>query len=36
MTIGQELTLEAAVTRRSLERVLFEKLDYRPTEKSEA
>ena len=40
MTIGQELLqeliLEAAVTRRYLENVPFTKLDYRPTEKSEA
>jgi uncharacterized damage-inducible protein DinB len=39
MTIGQELlqelTLEAAVTRRYLERVPFDNLDYKPTEKSE-
>lgn len=39
MTIGeellQELTLEAGVTRRYLERIPFEKLDYKPTEKSE-
>lgn len=40
MTIGQELlqelTLEAAVTRRYLESVPFDKLDFKPTEKSEA
>ena len=40
MTIGQELLqeliLEAAVTRRYLENVPFTKLDYKPTEKSEA
>ena len=39
MTIGQELlqelTLEAAVTRRYLDSVPFDKLDYKPTEKSE-
>jgi uncharacterized damage-inducible protein DinB len=39
MTIAQEflqeLTLEAAVTRRFLENVPFDKLDYKPTEKSE-
>jgi uncharacterized damage-inducible protein DinB len=39
MTIGQELlqelTLEATVTRRYLERVPFDKLDYKPSEKSE-
>ena len=39
MTIGQELiqelTLEAAVTRRYLQNVPFDKLDYKPTEKSE-
>ena len=39
MTIGQELlqelTLEAAVTRRYLDSVPFEKLDFKPTEKSE-
>jgi uncharacterized damage-inducible protein DinB len=39
MTIGQELlqelTLEAAVTRRYLESVPFDQLDYKPTEKSE-
>ncbi len=39
MTIGQELlqelTLEAAVTRRYLESVPFDKLDYKPAEKSE-
>jgi uncharacterized damage-inducible protein DinB len=31
----QELTLEAAVTRKYLDAVPFDKLDYRPTEKSE-
>ena len=40
MTIGQELLqeliLEATVTRRYLENVPFTKLDYKPTEKSEA
>ena len=40
MTIGQELlqelTLEAAVTRRYLDSVPFDKLDFKPTEKSEA
>ncbi|MEP6924079.1 MAG: DinB family protein [Pyrinomonadaceae bacterium] len=39
MTLGQELlkelTLEATVTRRFLERVPFDKLEYKPTEKSE-
>ncbi|MBA2610755.1 MAG: DinB family protein [Bacteroidetes bacterium] len=39
ITIGQELLqeliLEAAVTRRFLERIPFDKLDYKPTEKSE-
>lgn len=39
MTIGQELslelTLEAAVTRLFLERVPFDRIDYKPTEKSE-
>jgi uncharacterized damage-inducible protein DinB len=39
MTIGQELlqelTLEAAVTRRYLDSVPFDKLDYKPAEKSE-
>ncbi len=39
MTIGQELlqelTLEAAVTRRYLDSVPFDKLEYKPTEKSE-
>jgi uncharacterized damage-inducible protein DinB len=39
MTIGQELlqelSLEGAVTRRYLESVPFDKLDYQPTEKSE-
>ncbi|MEI6409379.1 MAG: DinB family protein [Bacteroidota bacterium] len=39
MTIGQtflqELTLEAAVTRRYLDSVPFDKLDFKPTEKSE-
>ena len=39
MTIGQgflqELTLEAAVTRRYLASVPFDKLDFQPTEKSE-
>jgi uncharacterized damage-inducible protein DinB len=39
MTTGQELlqelTLEAAVTRRYLESVPFDKLGYKPTEKSE-
>lgn len=39
MTIGeellQELVLEAAVTRRYLESVPFEKFEYRPTSKSE-
>jgi uncharacterized damage-inducible protein DinB len=39
MTTGQELlqelTLEAAVTRRYLDSVPFDKLDYKPTEKSE-
>jgi uncharacterized damage-inducible protein DinB len=39
MTIGQELlqelTLEATVTRRYLESVPFDNLDYKPTEKSE-
>lgn len=39
MTIGQELlqelTLEAAVTRRYLDSVPFDKLDYKPTDKSE-
>ena len=39
MTIGQELlqelTLEATVTRRFLDSVPFDKLDYKPTEKSE-
>lgn len=39
MTLGnelsQELTLEAAVTRRYLERVPFDKADYKPDEKSE-
>ena len=39
MTIGQELlqelTLEAAVTRRYLENVPFDKLEFQPTEKSE-
>jgi uncharacterized damage-inducible protein DinB len=39
MTIGQELlqelTLEAKVTRRYLESVPFDKLEYKPTEKSE-
>ena len=39
MTTGQELlqelTLEARVTRRFLERVPFDKKEYRPTEKSE-
>lgn len=39
MTIGQEflqeLTLEAAVTRRYLNSVPFDQLDYKPTEKSE-
>ena len=39
MTIGQELiqelTLEGAVTRRYLENVPFDKLDYKPAEKSE-
>lgn len=39
MTIGQELlqelTLEGAVTRRFLESVPFDKLEYQPTEKSE-
>lgn len=39
MTIGQEflqeLTLEAAVTRRYLEQVPFDRLDYKPTQKSE-
>lgn len=39
MTIGQELlqelTLEAAVTRRYLESVPFDRLDYKPAEKSE-
>lgn len=39
MTIGQELiqelTLEASVTRRYLENVPFNRLDYKPTEKSE-
>ncbi len=40
MTIGQEflkeLSLESAVTRRYLERVPFEKADFKPAEKSEA
>ena len=39
MTTGQELiqelTLEAAVTRRFLQNVPFDKLEYRPSEKSE-
>jgi uncharacterized damage-inducible protein DinB len=39
MTIGQELlqelSLEGAVTRRYLESVPFDKLEYKPTEKSE-
>ena len=39
MTIGQELlqelTLESAVTRRYLDRVPFDKIEYKPTEKSE-
>ena len=35
MTIEQELTLEVSVTRRYLENVLFDKLDYKPSEKSE-
>ena len=39
MTIGQELwqelQLEAAVTRRYLENVPFDKLNFQPTEKSE-
>ncbi len=39
MTIGQELlqelTLEAAVTRRFLDSVPFDKLEYKPAEKSE-
>ena len=39
MTIGQELiqelTIEASVTRRYLQNVPFDKLDYKPTEKSE-
>lgn len=39
MTIGQELlqelTLEASVTRRYLENIPFDKLDYKPSEKSE-
>ncbi|GAB2575063.1 DinB family protein [Spirosoma areae] len=39
MTIGkeleQELTLEAAVTRRFLEKVTFDKAGFKPTEKSE-
>lgn len=39
MTIGQELlqelSLEAAVTRRFLDSVPFDKLDYKPSEKSE-
>ncbi len=39
MTIGQaflqELTLEASVTRRYLESVPFDRLDYQPSEKSE-
>lgn len=39
MTLGQELlqelTLEAAVTRRFLENVPFDKVQYKPTEKSE-
>lgn len=39
MTIGQELlqelTLEAQVTRKFLERVPFDKADFKPTEKSE-
>ena len=39
MTIGQELaqelTLESAVTRRYLDSVPFDKLEYKPTEKSE-
>jgi uncharacterized damage-inducible protein DinB len=39
MTIGeellQELSLEAAVTRRYLDSVPFDKLEYKPTEKSE-
>ena len=40
MNIGeellQELTLEAEVTRRFLQRVPFDKADFRPTEKSES
>jgi uncharacterized damage-inducible protein DinB len=32
----QELTLEAAVTRRFIESVPFDKLEYKPTEKSES
>lgn len=40
MTIGQELLkelrLEASVTRRFLERVPFDKLEFRPSEKSES
>jgi uncharacterized damage-inducible protein DinB len=40
MTIGQELlqelTLEAEVTRRFLERVPFDRADYKPNEKSES
>jgi len=40
MTIGQELlkelVLESVVTRRYLESVPFDKLDFKPTEKSEA
>jgi uncharacterized damage-inducible protein DinB len=40
MTIGhellQELNLEAALTRRYLENVPFDKLDYKPNEKSES
>ena len=40
MTIGQELlqelTLEAAVTRRYLDSVPFDKFEYKPTEKSES
>jgi uncharacterized damage-inducible protein DinB len=40
MTIGQELwqelTLEAAVTRRFLENVPFDKIDFKPNEKSES
>ncbi len=39
MTLGQELlqelTLEASVTRRYLESVPFDQLEFKPTEKSE-